>query len=307
MPLFRERAVDMGLESDVRRGMYSHRDRYGEVVYREVCTMNIDEDTHPTDDIRLPMIGVFTKRNDAEEYNYCGYVSNSYQFIGNEPLVNRVQESIREVGSPEIRENIIQDYSLTRLRSENIIQNSQNVPQVGDVLPVIIVENSYNGTRAAVSSFGIATQERNNYLVFAFKLGTMRQVHLESSATRMSTFISQYMQVFNENISELINNSFQSRLTEDDMLRLLDLIESFGKKRREKISELLQEINPPTAEDRPAPLPTAWQMFLAIVRYSSFEPNLNIKRLLENAAESVLVIPQRMHTVLDRMQNNRQD
>jgi hypothetical protein len=44
-------------------------------------------------------------------------------------------------------------------------------------------------------------------------------------------------------------------------------------------------------------------MFLAIVRYSSMEPNLNTKRMMENVAESVLVIPERMLNVLKQINN----
>jgi hypothetical protein len=74
-----------------------------------------------------------------------------------------------------------------------------------------------------------------------------------------------------------------------------------GKKRREAVSTLLQEMLPDVVEGQPIPLPSAWQVFLAIVRYSSFEPNLNVKRLMENAAEAVLVIPPRMYDVLERL------
>jgi len=59
-----------------------------------------------------------------------------------------------------------------------------------------------------------------------------------------------------------------------------------------------------TPEGEEVQLPSAWHMFLAIVRYSSFEPNINIKRMLENAAESVLVIPTRMYGVLERLQSS---
>ena len=63
-------------------------------------------------------------------------------------------------------------------------------------------------------------------------------------------------------------------------------------------------INPQPEDDGPPRLPSAWQVFLAIARYSSLEPNLNAKRLLENAAESVLVIPPRMYEVLDQLQSS---
>ena len=40
-------------------------------------------------------------------------------------------------------------------------------------------------------------------------------------------------------------------------------------------------------------------MFLAITKYSTIEKNLNVKTMLENIAESVLVIPAQMLALLD--------
>jgi hypothetical protein len=196
---------------------------------------------------------------------------------------------------PIMTENTIMSDNLTRMRNEIIIQSSQNIPNAGDVLPVMVVNNSYDGTRAATIAFGIAMNYNNNRVVFAFNLGEIRQVHIESSTTSMSSAVNSYMGVFTEDILDMVTQSFESRLTEDEMLAVLDVIEGYGKKRREAVSALLDEITPESG------LPTAWQIFLAIVRYSSFEPNLNIKRMMENAAESVLVIPPRMYEVLDRL------
>jgi hypothetical protein len=81
------------------------------------------------------------------------------------------------------------------------------------------------------------------------------------------------------------------------MMTLLELLnETFGKRRAERISELIGDVKGTQQK------PTAWQVFLAIIRYTSFEPNLNIKRMMENIAESVLIIPARMHGVLKRLE-----
>ena len=190
-------------------------------------------------------------------------------------------------------------YDLTRLRNEIIIQSSHTHAQAGDILPVMVVNNSYNGTRAASISFGLAMEYNSDRTIFAFSLGKIRQVHIQNSQTEMRSHVTSYMNAFSENIGDLITNSFNNQVTEEEMLSVLDVIEKYGKKRRDAISTLLEEIQP--AEAGP---PSSWQIFLAIVRYSSLEPNLNIKRLLENAAESVLVIPQRMYEVLDELQSS---
>jgi hypothetical protein len=176
------------------------------------------------------------------------------------------------------------------MRNEIIIQSSVASPIAGDILPVMIISNSYNGTKRASLSFGLATaHDLTDYVTFAFQLGEINMIHIESSDTNMTTAVSDYVQTFRENISMMITHSFNKQLTEEEMLATLDLVEGIGKRRREIISENL----PSTV--------TAWGMFLAIVKYSSFEANLNAKKMLENIAESVLVIPGRMYDVIDRL------
>ncbi len=300
MTPFHERAEQMGLDTSFAyRGMYSYTDRYGEIIYRQLQTGMLPHHDanipHPTDGLLVPKLGIFTKGPDWVDYRYAGYVSDMYKFIGNDVLNQRIREAINSVGMPIMTENTIMSDNLSRMRNEIIIQSSQNIPNAGDVLPVMVVNNSYDGTRAATIAFGIAMNYNNDRVIFAFNLGEMRQVHIESSITSMVSAVNSYMGVFTENILDMITQSFESRLSEDEMLAVLDVIEGYGKKRRERVSALLDEI---TSESG---LPTAWQIFLAIVRYSSFEPHLNIKRMMENAAESVLVIPPRMYEVLERL------
>jgi hypothetical protein len=299
---FSERAESMGLAVNEEAGLYQYSDRYGEIVYRQMVTK--DGEWHETDGLILPALAIFTKPEGAENYIYCGRVSDIYKFVGNDVLNQRIRDSIQDVGMAIIQENSFQNICLTRLRNEIIIRSSQNIAEVGDVFPVMIVDNSYNGTKAATISFGISTLYAGDRIVFGFSLGEMRQVHIETSRTEMTSTISSYMEVFTENIADMISSSFQNRFTEDQMLSVMDIIEEFGKKRREKISAILTEMQEPVEEGLTPPLPSAWQIFLAIVRYSSIEPNLNVKRLLENAAESVLVIPPRMYEVLERLQSS---
>lgn len=302
---FSERAIGMGLNSQEYKGLYSYSDGYSEIIYRQLATLMGEntEERHDTDGITTPIIALYTRHAESQtDYLYCGPVSEFYQFIGNDVLNESVRASVQEVGMPILTENTILSYDLTRMRNELIIQSSQEVANVGDVLPVMVVQNSYNGTKAASLSFGIATHVNSERVVFAFSLGEMRQVHIANSNTEMTSAVASYMQVFTGNLVDMISNSFNSRLTEVQMLGTLDVIEKIGKRRREEISKLLAEMNP-VSEGEGLILPSAWQMFLAIVRYSSFEPNLNIKKMLENAAESVLVIPERMYNVLEKLEN----
>lgn len=299
---FAQRAQEMGLTAiGAHKGLYTYSDRYSEIAYRQLYTgmINVsEEDRHPTDGTPVPIIAIFTRPTQDVDFEYVGYVSDFYQFIGNDVLCDQVRQSIQSVGLPIVTENPIMSYDLTRLRNEIIIQSSHSHPQAGDILPVMVVNNSYNGTRAASISFGISMDYNNDRAIFAFSLGQIRQVHIQNSTTEMRSHVTSYMRAFSENIGDMITQSFNNQVTETEMLAVLDVIEEHGKKRRDAISTLLEEIQP--AEAGP---PSSWQIFLAIVRYSSFEPNLNVKRLLENAAESVLVIPPRMYEVLEELQS----
>ena len=297
---FAQRAQEMGLTAiGAHKGLFTYEDQYSQLTYRQLYTgyLNIsEEERHETDGFPTPLIAIYTRPTADVDWHYAGYVSDFYQFIGNDVLCQRVRASVLAVGMPIMTEGAIMSWDHTRMRNEIIIQSSETHPQAGDILPVMIVNNSYNGTRAATVAFGIALEYNNDRTIFAFSLGEMRQVHIQNSGTEMSSAVNSYMQVFSQDITDMITGSFNTTITEDEMLAVLDLIEGYGRKRRDAISVLLEEIQPAGAG-----LPSAWQVFLAIVRYSSFEPNLNMKRLLENAAESVLVIPRRMYEVLDQL------
>lgn len=298
---FSERAADMGLTP--YSGGFKYSDRYSEVLYRTIITPRFTDEVHITDNYQLPYFALFIKEagSSDEAFRYCGVVSNVYKFMGNDVIIQKVRDSILEIGSPILQENVIYPPFFTRMRDEILISSSVNSSLVGDVVPVMIVQNTYDGTGAAKVAFGIAVNHNERYVTFGFSLGELRQVHIDSSRTSMAASISNYLQIFNESIVEMITQSFNSRITEEEMLSTLDVIEELGgKRRREAISSIISEITP-LDSDGQVPLPSSWGIFLAIVRYSSFEVNLNVKRLLENAAERVLVIPTRMYEILETL------
>jgi len=301
---FSERAVQMGLDaSDIHKGLFTYQDSYCEVVYRQLSPQATFMEgsavpDHPTDLMVSPILAIYTKGPDSVGYRYCGYVSNMYKFVGNDALNERIRSSVQAVGLPVLREGAYFAYDFTRMRAEIIIQSSQEATQGGDVMPVMIVNNSYNGTKAASLAFGIATAYNEERLTFSFSLGEIRQVHVETSTTSLASAVTTYMKVFSEDILDMITGSFQKQVGEDEMMTLLELLrESFGKRRTERISELLAEVQGPATQTL-----TAWQIFLAIVRYTSFEPNINIRKMMESIAESVLVIPTRMYDVLKHLE-----
>lgn len=302
MTQFSERAAEMGLDiSNANKGMFSHSDRYGTVVYRLLKTGDLfNDEFHPTDNVSIPLVALFTAPPNSDEYKYCGYVSDVYKFVGNDILNQQIRDSIQSFGLPIISENPITSFDLTKMRNEIFIQSSQNVVQIGDVIPIMVVNNSYDGTKAASVAFAISLDYDGESLSFAFKLGEMRMVHIENSRTTLTSTVGVYMHTFSENIVDLIRRNFEQRITEEKMLGTLELVEAVGKRRKEAISKLIDDMQEGSSE-----LPTLWQMFIAIVRYSSIEQNLNAKRMLENAAESVLVIPARMFDVLSRLESGQ--
>ena len=297
MEIFASRAQDMGLNIDkAYKGMYSYRDRFSEVIYRQLITSSEDAGQitdliHPTDGLILPYLAVYVKGLEEETYKYAGHVSNLYKFVGNQNITEPILHSITSTGNPIMKETVFLSQNGAQFRDEMIISSSVKSAIVGDVMPVMIINNSYNGTKAATVSFGIATLQNVSYVTFAFNLGQIRMVHIESAETSMTSAVSEYVETFRLNITELISESMSKRLNEEQMFATLDLIEGLGKRRREIISGDLPESV------------TAWGMFMAIVRYSSLEENLNVKSMLENIAQSVLVIPTRMYDVLERLQS----
>jgi len=307
---FEERAQGMGLDIKFAyKGLYSYKDIYGEVIYRKLSCITVENDPthsqHDTDGAVVPILAIYTCPSDTTKFRYVGFVSDFYKFMGHEVLNNSIRESIKSVGMPVLREQISTDTAIAKMRNDMIIQNGKVSPIIGDIFPTISVSNSYNGSHAALISFGISMPTGGALMTsFSFKLGEIRQVHIESAKTTVVAGVSSYVQAFSNSILEMIQNSFNKKLTENDMMATLDYIETLGKKKREGISKILEELtNSKVGDERE--LPSAWHLFLAIVRYSSLQPNLNARRILENAAEAVLVIPTRMYEVLSKLEEGK--
>jgi len=304
---FEKRAEEMGLSYDEEGEIFSYSDDLSHIVYRPLHTPLHPGgvQTHNTDNFYIPYYAVFTRPSDSPEdtdYTYIGIVSRAYRFIGNRTLINKVRDSIESVGLPIIRENNLASWDQSRLRSEIVIQSGVNAPQVGDILPVMIINNSYNGTRSQSIQFGLDMDYNATRLTYGFQLGEMKEVHIAGAQTYVSSSAQEYAQNFPQHVTEMISSSFNKTLTEDELFSTLAVLEKIGKKRRDEVSKLLADMSPNVPEGQDPPMPSSWQVFLAIVRYCSFEPNLNIRSLLENAAESVLVIPMRMMELLSRLE-----
>lgn len=295
---FETMAVERGLTVSPEKDMYSYRDRYAEIVFRPLYVRPQPTSPHSTDNFKTNLLSIFTRPSADVGFAYCGHISHIYNFIGHDMLCEKIRSSINSIGKPIIKEIVSQSPDLTSIRVEMTIQNQIKTAQAGDIFPTIVVMNNYNGKQAASISFGL----QSDMVSFAFNLGSMHQIHTEYASSRIAADVQSYLQTFSEDIGAMVEFSFNAQLTETQMLATLDLIEETGKRRRENVSAILQDIQKEISPGSANPLPSAWHLFLAITRYSTLESNLNAKRILENVAESVLVVPEKMFNVLKKLQ-----
>jgi hypothetical protein len=323
MSKFVEAAAEMGLDcSHANQGLYSYSDRFGEVVYRTLVTQSapthdlscslenladlVDEDeeaeefTHETDGFVAPHIAIFTKKPDWNAFRYCRCISHVYKFQGHDVVTERVKESLRGL-SEGVEDNMLYEEGpllspdMCILRNYITIMNRERPHDAGNLHPTLIVGNSYDGSRAATVQFGLSVRGENRQANFAFELGKMRMVHSQYSSTTLSYGIGNYIGAFSEGIDELITQNMGMELTEDNIYATLEAIDKLSDKKRNALQEYLDEV-------RENGTLTNWQLFLAIIRYSCLQTNLNLKKLLENVAESILVLPQQMIDMLEAQQ-----
>jgi len=299
-PSFGDRAVDMGL-AVLAPGSYYYRDQFSEIAYKNLKTLG---DSGIVDDEEISHLGIFTKGlEDDAEWKYQNFISDSYKFLGNATLIDQIKESLVSVGNAELTERNFITPNLTKIRHEIIINNPSVVPGVGTVSPMMNISNSYDGTGASLIVFGMHIAE-SDVIASSFcteKFGKIKQIHLTGSSTELEAAFGEYVTIFGDNIVNMITENFNNQITEADMMKVLDIIETkAGKKRREMISNELP-VTDPDAEAPTTPTPwnmTSWQLFLTLTRFTSVETNLNSKKIMENIAERVLVVPEQMINAL---------
>lgn len=315
MTQFEEKAGEMGLDcSHANHGFYSYTDRFGTVVYRTLVTQSapthslscslanladLEEDnteetfSHETDNFTAPHIAIFTKKPSWRKFRYCRCISHIYKFQGHDVVTERVKQSLRSL-SEGVEDSVLFDEDthlspdMCVMRNYITIMNRSHAYEAGNVHPTLIVGNSYDGSRAATINFGLDIRENNNSKSnFGFSLGTMKMIHSQYSMTTLTYGIGNYIGGFANSIADMISMNMRQQLNEDNIFAVLEGIDKLSDKKRGGLQEYLDEV-------RKNGTLTNWQFFLAIVRYSCLQKNLNLKKLLENVAESVLILPQQM-------------
>lgn len=326
---FEDKAAEMGLDcSHANQGLYSYSDRFGTVVYRTLVTQSApthnlscslenladlveddqteEEFSHETDGFTAPHIAIFTKKPTWKKFRYCRCISHVYKFQGHDTVTERVKNSLRGL-SEGVEDNILygeEPYlspDMCVFRDYITIMNRDHPYEDGNLHPTLIVGNSYDGSRAATVQFGLsvrnANNNANNNANFAFELGKMRMIHSQNSITTITYGIGNYIGAFTEGIEDLVAQNMEMELTEDNIFATLEAIDKLSEKKRNALQEFLDEVR----EDGTL---TNWQLFLAIIRYSCLQTNLNMKKLIENVAESILILPQQMIDMLESQQQN---
>ena len=289
---FIETAQTMGLV-DVGNNGFHYADQYSEVLYRELKTTGVEENVDMMSSIPIPNIGLFTRKISTDSWKFHGVLSDKYKFEGNSSIISSIRNAINDAGTSIVTENTVMNCELTQIRSSLVLQNPQDIGEIGDVYPQVTIENSYNGSAAKRVLFGIHVMQSSRLghaFSFNFKsFGNMRQIHHQAHDTTMSSPIGNYVQSFGSDIVDIFRMSCEKQLNEGDVMSVLDNIEKIGTSPRKAISTLVSEDSNGQFQSV-----SAWNMFLAIVKYSNFTTSLNTVRLLENVAERVLVIPSRM-------------
>jgi len=297
---FLTESLEMGLET-IDHGLYQYRDRYSSVWYEILRGVTRSDE--------LPSLAIFTGNptTPIEERQYIGAVSTEYKFFGNAMAVDAVMDSINNLSSGNnISEKTIFSANMTQLSSElMIINRSSNQNSREIVVPMINIENSYNGTKAAMYSFGIGIVDPNYNLIGSVslkkKISSMRQIHIICSNTQLESNIGSYIDVFNTNITDLVNENFEKVIPPEDAMKALGMVEKLGKKRYAAVVHNLAGLtnNGNEFDENNIPPINAWNMFMAIATYSCKEENINAKKMLDNIAERTLNIPTRMLAALN--------
>lgn len=279
---FIDKFAEMGLKQETPNS-FTYSDQYSSVIYEKLKTCDSG--------LEVPMLSVWTKGPNQTQHAFQGIVSLIYNFMGNNIANNRVRDSIAEIKTPIFREYTTLNSRYTYMHTDILIQNENNIPEIGDVYPQVTIRNSYDGKSGIEISFGISLLQSNNIRnAFSFrnKLSSFRQIHTQNSKTTFTTAVGGYVNIVSSNILDFIKTNFETPVSEEALLATLDMVEALGQRRRTIISDVIQKITEGKS------FVSCWDLFLAITRFSTIEKNLNAKVILEDIVERTLVVPVKM-------------
>ena len=285
---FEDRFAEMGLRQSPA-GVYNYSDKFGRVQYKRLLTVEKED---------IPYLGIFTLPVHSTYItpSFIGTVSEMYQFVGHETINEKIRSMISDAQTPIFYEDPHMSPDIAEMMNSITINNSKTIPTWGDIFPQLVVVNSYNGHKAVTVSFGFSMHSRGERYNIALrnKLGTLRQIHLLSSKSKLVSAVSQFVQIFNNNIINTIEANFNNVVSEEDFLNVLDMVEQIGKKKRETLSAYISESVGATRMN-------SWNLFNVLCKFSTIEKHINTRVLLENIAEKVLVLPVEFSQMMEKI------
>lgn len=268
----------MGLNYE--NNSYTYSDRYSHVCYKQLETVHEKE--------TVPVLGIYTKLNEADPFKFVGTTSYNYLFVGNSKIVDSIISAISS-SNMGISEQVHRFNSrLTWFVTRIVLTNYSTVRNIGDVYPCIDICNSYDGSKIATLSFGVTLNDNKNYMSFRQTLGAYSQKHIQGSKTRLINVIGGQIENINNNIESFVLSNTTNVITTETIVKTLDLVKTMGKRRYDAIHKYIAEL---ISSNRAI---SSWDMFLAISKYTATERNLNARMLLENLIESVVIVPSEM-------------
>lgn len=303
---FFSRKEEMNLEL-LSEDALSYSDQFGIVLIEKLQTKNTENPDYCKD---IPWYAISTKSKTEDEFKFQTVLSNNYKFIGHDILCSSIREFIKESGNAIIEETKSVSLNKMRLYNEITIRNSNCNLESDDILPQILIRNSYDGSGAAHVGFGICIKNKEQNLksrfTFRNKLGHFRQLHTQNSKTILVHNISTYSTSFTENIDKILKLNFNNYLNMDDILNTINGLEKIGKRNQNEISVyinnlLLEEKTKAITNKIEFKGISNWNMFLTILKFSTKSKNLNSKIILENIAETYLILPEEMESVINEI------
>ena len=289
---FLDKFQEMGL-TQTQPNSFTYKDQYSGVRYERIKACDTG--------IEIPALSIWTSGpGEQAAFSFTGIVSMFYNFIGNEKANNIVRQSIGELKTPIFREyTSFNSPRYTTMHNDILIQNQNNISEVGDVYPHVTIRNSYDGKSGIEIAFGLTVLQTNsnlrNSISFRHIMSSFKQIHSQHAKTKLTSAVGGFVNVVSSNILDFVRQNFETQITEEALLSTLDMVEQIGERRRKNISDVITEIT------KGKPFISAWDLFLAITRFSTVEKNLNAKILLEDIVEKTLVVPVQMMEMMKKI------
>jgi len=296
---FKIRSESMGLTKVKDSLLYEDDDSI--VVYKtlyDAYPIIPEEDENKVQSLsEVPLMSLYirNKRVNGSPFLYCGTVSTSYKFVGNQIFIDKILDVLREK-EIDIRWSSKKfNGDMSMIYAKIGIGNQININRVGDVTPIIEMINSYNRTRKQILRFGISINKNNKIVSLPFTIGSMilSSRHLIGSTTFISEGIDKYVEWFSGSIESFITINLEKEVEEEKFNKIIYVLKNIQKKSEKEIKNIL--FGGRNENDVQV---TNWDLFVAICMYTSKVKNFNTLDLFTNVAERVLIFPENMKNVL---------